>query len=216
MEHREQLSETELIARILQGEKSLYELIVRRFNPCLYKIGRSYGYNHEHTQDLMQDTYTDAFKGLSGFEHKAGFKTWIIRIMLNNCYHMRQKFSFKNELAQENINENVQPMFSHTYNDANRYVHNRELGQVIEKSLEQIPEDYRMVFALREISGLNVAETARALEISESNVKVRLNRAKIMLRKALESSYSATELYEFNLVYCDVMVARVMEKIAGL
>lgn len=60
----EQLSDEEIFRRILNGEKPLYEIIVRRFNPYLYKVGRSYNYNHEDTQDLMQDTYIYAFKKL--------------------------------------------------------------------------------------------------------------------------------------------------------
>lgn len=73
--------------------------------------------------------------------------------------------------------------------------------------------DYRLVFTLREVNGLNVAETADALNISETNVKVRLNRAKTMLRKEVEKSYSAEDIFEFNLVYCDAMVQRVINKI---
>ena len=61
------LSEEEIIQRILAGEKPLYELIVKRFNPTLYKIGRSYNYNHQDTQDLMQDSFIDAFKNLKQF-----------------------------------------------------------------------------------------------------------------------------------------------------
>lgn len=52
----QKLKDTEIIEKILKGEKSLYELIVRRYNPYLYKIGRSYNYNHEDTQDLMEVT----------------------------------------------------------------------------------------------------------------------------------------------------------------
>lgn len=59
--------EKELIERILLGEKSLFELIVRRFNPLLYKVGRSYNLNHEDTQDLMQETFIDAYKYLPTF-----------------------------------------------------------------------------------------------------------------------------------------------------
>jgi RNA polymerase sigma-70 factor (ECF subfamily) len=66
---------------------------------------------------------------------------------------------------------------------------------------------------LRELEGLNVLETAEATNISEANVKVRLNRAKTMLRKQLESWYPKATVYEFNLIYCDKMVARVMDKI---
>ncbi|VTR28679.1 sigma-70 family RNA polymerase sigma factor [Sphingobacterium thalpophilum] len=210
-----QLHDKEIISRILLGEKSLYELIVRRSNPYLYKIGRSYRYDHETTQDLMQDTYVDAFRNLHQFKQQADIKTWLIRIMLNNCYKKKQRSSYKNELAQDNINENVLPMFNNADSDTYRQVYNRELGKVIEQAVERIPEKYRLVFSLREIDGLNVSETAKVLDISEINVKVRLNRAKAILRKELEKSYAPMELYEFNLVYCDAMVNRVMKEIEG-
>ncbi len=80
--------------------------------------------------------------------------------------------------------------------------------------MQRVPVEYRMVFSLREISGLSVAETAEAIGISESNVKVRLNRAKAMLRKEVEKTYSAEEIYEFNLIYCDKIVNRVMKEIS--
>lgn len=211
-----QLTEVEIINRILKGEKPLYEIIVKRFNSYLYKIGRSYNYNHEDTQDLMQDTYIDAYKNLGQFGKRAGFKTWIIRIMLNNCYRKKQKFSYKNEFANEIINENETPMFSNSMTDIQKEIHSRELGHIIENSLSQIPEDYRIVFSLREINGLNVSETSALLNISETNVKVRLNRAKTMLRIAVEKSYTAEELFDFNLSYCNPFSKKVMLKINRL
>jgi len=211
--HSIKLTEVEIIEQILKGETPLYELIVRRYNPYLYKIGRSYNYNHEDTQDLMQDTYVDAFKNLAQFEQRANFKTWLARIMLNNCYKKREKMSFKNEYAADNINENLIPMFSNTKNDTHTIIQSKELGHIIENALEQVPEIYRIVFSLREINGMSVAETAEILDISEANVKVRLNRSKEMLKALLEKKYSATELYEFNLIYCDAMVERVMSEI---
>ncbi len=211
----EKFTEAEIISRIIAGEKALYEIIVRRFNPYLYKIGRSYNYNHEDTQDLMQDTFIDSYKNLLQFEGRANFKTWIIRIMMNNCYRKREKSSFKNEIMQD-VNEHATPMFTNRNNDTDKIIQNRELGHIIENALEKIPFDYRMVFSLRELNGLNVAETAEMLNISEANVKVRLNRAKTMLRSEIESTYSASELFEFNLIYCDAMVENVMRKINEL
>lgn len=208
-------SESDVIERIINGEKKLYEIIVRRFNPYLYKVGRSYNYNHEDTQDLMQDTFVDAYKALKQFNGKSSFKTWIVRIMLNNCYRKNKKSSFSNEIMQE-INDHDKPMFNYSENDANKTILNRELGHIIEETLAALPEDYRMVFSLREINGMNVAETADILNISESNVKVRLSRAKEMLRNKLETSYTATELFDFNLIYCDVIVENVMNRIETL
>ena len=206
----------EVVQKILAGEAELFEIIIRRNNSFLYKIGRSYNYNHEDVQDLMQETYIDAFTNLSKFENRAAFKTWIIKIMLNNCFRKQQKWNFRNITPKE-INDKSSPMFSNDqHTDTNKTVLNRELNFVIENALQNVPMDYRMVFTLREVNGLNVAETADTLNISESNVKVRLNRAKAMLRKEVEKSYSTEEIFEFNLIYCDSMVENVMSKLKNL
>lgn len=215
MELYKELSEKEIAQRILKGEKALYEIIVRRFNPYLYKVGRSYNYNHEDTQDLMQDSFIDAYKNLAQFEGRSGFKTWIIRIMLNNCFRKKEKLSFKKEIMHE-INSNSKPIFQQKDNDINKIVQARELGNIIEEALANIQEDYRIVFSLREINGLSIAETADLLNISQANVKVRLNRAKKMLRTEIEKSYIADELFEFNAVYCNAMVKKVMDIVNNL
>jgi RNA polymerase sigma factor (sigma-70 family) len=214
----EKQNETEIIQKILRGEKALFEVLIRKNNSLLYKTGRSFGYNHEDTQDLMQETYINAFLHLSGFESRSSFTTWILKIMFHNCYRKKEKFSYRNEVvAASSISDNAIPMYSEKNStDPTRNIVSRELGQVIERSLQTMPLEYRMVFSLREISGLNVAETAAAMDISESNVKVRLNRAKAMLRKEVEKTYSSADLYDFHLVYCDHVVTKVMDQISKL
>lgn len=209
----EHYSDIEIIGKILDGESKLYELIIRRNNPFLYKIGRAYNYTHHDTEDLMQETYINAFYNLSKFEGKSTFKTWITRIMLNNCYQKNKKHSYKTENTVEEITlEKNKPMFqNHTNTEKN--ILNKELGHVLEKALNKIPEDYRLVFTMRELNGLNIAETAEAVNISETNVKARLSRAKTMLRSEIEKMYSPEDIFEFNLIYCDRMVERVMAKI---
>ena len=107
-------------------------------------------------------------------------------------------------------------MFNTKSNDTHKLVQNKELGSIIENALSNIPEDYRLVFSLREINEMNVAETAHLLNISESNVKTRLNRAKTMLRTEIEKSYTANELFEFNAIYCNAMTDKVMNIINAL
>ncbi len=211
----EKFSDAEVVRKVLEGEKSLYEIIVRRFNPYLYKVGRSYNYNHDDTLDLMQDTYIDAYKNLSQFEGRSHFRTWIIRIMLNNCYRKGHKSNFKNEILLE-VNDNSKLMTSKAGNNTDEEIQNRELGHIIEDALSKIPLEYRMVFSLREINGLSVTDTATLMDISDANVKVRLNRAKAMLRNVIEKKYSASELFEFNLIYCDAIVENIMKKIYEL
>jgi len=212
----EKYSDLEIIQRINEGDIKLFEILIRRYDPFLYKIGRTYRYNHENTEDLMQDTYINAYTNLKKFENRSSFKTWLTRIMLNQCYQKRHKLSFKNEIIGGDVqNEKSSILFHHSTNNE-KIAMNKELGRVLENAIHEIPEEYRIVFSLRELNGLSVAETAEALDISESNVKVRLNRAKKMLRSEIMEMYSPQEIFEFNLIYCDVMVNRVMAKIYEL
>jgi RNA polymerase sigma-70 factor (ECF subfamily) len=215
----QQLTDADVIDRVLAGETSLYEVLIRRYNPYVYKVGMSYGYRHEDVEDLMQETFIKAYQALAKFEGRASFKTWLIKIMLNECYHRAQKQSSFKEIPTEAFVDKNTPMFSkNNVTDIESTIANRELRSVIEKAILKIPVDYRMVFSLREINGFNVSETARALNITETNVKVRLNRAKAMLRRELEKMYSAEEIFQFNLIYCDRIVERVFDRIskAGL
>jgi RNA polymerase sigma factor (sigma-70 family) len=209
----EQYTDKEVVDRVLAGEIALFEILIRRNNPFLYKTGRSYNYNHQDTQDLMQDTFIDAYTGLSTFKHMSSFKTWIIKIMLHNCFKKKQKSAYKNEHAADHTDKSF-PMSTASFpKQTSHTILNRELNTVIENAIKDIPEEYRMVFLMREINGLSVKETSELLNLSESNIKVRLNRAKNMLRSEIEKSYRREETFEFNLVYCDAMVSKVMQKI---
>jgi RNA polymerase sigma factor (sigma-70 family) len=205
----------EVIKEILLGNTALFEVLIRRYNPDLYKTGRGYGYNHQDTEDLMQEVFINIFQNLSKFENRSSFKTWTIRIMLNQCYHKSQKPNYLNKPAVEiSVNKNSGSMFLTTNNsNPDSTVINKELKNVIEAALKNLSEDYRMTFTLRELTGLSVADTAGLLNITPSNVKVRLNRAKMMLRKEIEKIYSPEDIYEFNLIYCDKIVNEVMKKI---
>lgn len=213
----EQYTDEEIVSRVIQGETPLYEILIRRYNPYLYKTGRSYNYNHQDTEDLMQETYIAAFYNLSKFEGRSSFKTWLIRIMLNHCYRKKKKFSYQNEIVMDNIlkesGESAQtPLFTQPV-DTSKKIVTRELGHMIENALRKLPEIYRVVFSMRELNGLSVAETAQIVGISESNVKVRLNRAKTLLKLEVEKVYSPNDIFEFNLIYCDRIVVNVMSQL---
>lgn len=211
----ENLSEPEIISRITRGEKSLFEILVKKYNGCLYKIGRSYNFSHEDTRDLMQDSFVDAYKNLHQFENRASLKTWMVRIMMNNCYRKMQRLRYKYETVL-NPPENSTPMFYNSNNDTGKIVQSRELKKIMEDALSKIPFDYRIVFALKEINGLKISETAQLLNLTESNVKTRLTRSKKFLRTEIEKSFNASELFEFNLIYCNAVTEEVMKRINAL
>ena len=210
-----QLPEFEIIARINDGDIALFEILIRRYNPYLYKIGRSYGFNHHDVEDLMQEAFIKSYQNLNKLENAAYFKTWLVRIMLNECYRKRQKSLVRKEIAIDTFsNENTLNMFpNNSSNDTEKKVVGREMNTVIETAIKHIPLDYGLVFTLRELNGMSVAETANSLNITEANVKVRLNRAKTMLKKQVEKMYSAEDVFQFNLIYCDKIVEKVMSVI---
>lgn len=210
VENADMLRDDEVIVRIIGGDTSLFEILIRRFNPLLYKIGRTFGFNHQDTQDLMQDTHVAAYVQLKNFEGRSSYKTWISRIMINKCQYRLKYGYFKNEIPIAVI-----PEPSNMVMQTERGMLNRELSAMLEKCLENIPQIYRSVFILREAEGFSVAETAELLSISGVNVKVRLNRAKALLQKQLEQVYTDNEIYSFNLIYCNEVLNNVFGRIFG-
>jgi RNA polymerase sigma-70 factor (ECF subfamily) len=208
------LPEEEIIRKIIDGEKALFEVLIRRYNSVLYKIARCYGFNHQDAEDIMQETHVSAFTNLKNFQHKASYKTWVSKILIHKCVYKLSYGYFKNEQpGSDKMHENVKPMFDQPKMATETIVLNKELSKVLEKSLAEIPLTYRTVFILREVEGFNTNETAELMNSTPVNVKVRLNRAKALLQKKLESFYSSTDIYEFNAVYCDGMLKRVFESL---
>jgi RNA polymerase sigma factor (sigma-70 family) len=197
------LSDEEIIAEILKGEKRQYEVLIRKYNQRLYRIGMSILADEMETEDAMQTAYINAYEHLADFEHRASFGTWLTRIMLNQCLEQKRKrkLVFTNLAQSDNIMNTKTPVSE---------LVNKELSNILEQAIDQLPEKYRLVFVLREIETMSVRETSEALNIEEPNVKVRLNRAKAMLRENL-NSYMKDQVYSFHLVKCDRIVKSVFD-----
>jgi RNA polymerase sigma factor (sigma-70 family) len=211
----EMTNDNSVIEKVLAGDLAVFEILIRRYNPVLYRVARSYGFNHQDAEDLMQDTHVAAYTQLSKFEGRSSYKTWISRIMINKCLYKLKYGYFKNEFPSDSV-AGINDHFMNTNtkeNQTEKTVLNRELSIILEKSIQNIPVMYRTTFMLREIEGFSVAETAALLNITPVNVKVRLNRAKALLQKEIEQVYSHQELFAFNLVYCDAIVQKVFDKI---
>jgi len=207
--------EEALIKKIVDGEKALFEVLIRRYNSVLYKLARCYGFNHQDAEDIMQETHVAAYTNLKNFQHKASYKTWVSKILIHKCVYKLSYGYFKNEQPGTNeLHEHVKPVFNESRMATEKIVLNRELSKILEKSLEGIPLTYRTVFILREVEGFSTNETAELMNSTPVNVKVRLNRAKALLQKKLESFYSSADIYEFNAFFCDGMVKRVFDQIS--
>jgi RNA polymerase sigma factor (sigma-70 family) len=205
---KDQLSDEEVVGRIMAGEQRLYEVIMRRYNARLYRIGMSIVNNDTEVEDLMQVAYIKAYENLHKFEGRSGFGTWLTRILINECLYQvkKNKRYMKVELNSE------APLHGNEHGPANKLL-NKELAGMLEDALVQIPEKYRMVFVMREMENMSTAETMDTLNLSEANVKVRLNRAKAMLRDSLSGYYKDDAIYSFHLTRCDRIVNSVLSRL---
>ncbi|UOE49093.1 sigma-70 family RNA polymerase sigma factor [Mucilaginibacter sp. SMC90] len=204
------LSDEDIVLKIVNGEKSLYENLMRRFNERLYRISISIINDDKEAEDIMQTTYLNAYRQLSSFKHQSSFSTWLIRILINeSLLHKKRKLKLEKTLMDNNYNDH------HSETPLDNLM-NKELKAILEKAVLGLPEKYRIVFVMREVQGMSTNETMEALELGESNVKIRLNRAKEMLRTELNSYWRSGQVLEFNLVRCDVIVNYVMSRIYGI
>jgi RNA polymerase sigma factor (sigma-70 family) len=145
-------SDEEIVEKILGGESMLFEVLIRRYNSMLYKIARTYGFNHHDAEDLMQESHYSAFRYLKSFRKQASYKTWLTKIHLNHCFHKRND-GHASQIERSNEIESEEFFLGEAKSgnyDAENRVLNKELGRVLEISLEQIPLAYRSVFVLRE------------------------------------------------------------------
>lgn len=201
------MSDEEIVGKVLNGETSLYEQLMRKYNQQLYRISMSIIADDKEAEDIMQTAYLNAYRQLAGFKQQSSFGTWLTRIVINECLLHKKR----NERMKKTLMENKYDEYHH--NTPLDDLVNKELKHILEKAVAGLPEKYRVVFVMREVQGMSTNETMEALELGESNVKIRLNRAKEMLRTQLSSYWKPQQLYEFNLVRCNVIVNFVMNKI---
>jgi RNA polymerase sigma-70 factor (ECF subfamily) len=202
--------DAEIIEKILEGNKDQYALLMRKYNQRLYRICKGYLKDEAEIEDVMQDAYINAFQHLQGFEKRSQFSTWITRIAINECL---QRLKQINRLQRFDINEENSELMNIQHIDPEKQSLNRELKELLETAILQLPEKYRFIFIMREVEKMSTEETSAVLDLSESNVKVRLSRAKEMLRNTLMSTYPAGELYEFNLIRCERIATNVLSRI---
>lgn len=157
----------------------------------------------------MQSTYLKAFYSLSRFKYGSGFSTWLVRIMINECLHLlRRQLQFKAVDISAELPERVV-----SFETREEELIKKEMKLLLETSILALSPKYRSVYMLREVEGLSTVETAETLEISESNVKIRLHRAKEMLRDELIRRLGEVGIFTFGSDRCSHLVQSVLSKI---
>jgi RNA polymerase sigma-70 factor (ECF subfamily) len=207
----DELTDEVIVTRVRSGETALYEILVRRYNQRLYRTIRAILRDDRNVEDVMQQTYTDAYLHLDQFRGDAKFATWLTRIAVNRAIRNRSGDRRGLQLVTSAGAPAVERTAALNINPEHA-AYGHELKVVLESLIEQLAEPFRVVFVMREVEGLSTAETAACLEINEDTVKTRLHRAKRLLQEQLDRRLgpTASQVYPFHLSRCDRVVASVM------
>ncbi len=210
-------SDEEIVARVLQGDTLLFEVLMRRHNQRIYRAIRSIIHDDSECEEVMQESYVRAFEHLAQFEGRAMFSTWLTRIAVNEAIKRSIARGKLDPMDLEDFDgENgVMPARYANSTTPERNAAGRELASLLEESILALPVAYRSVLVLRDLEEMSTAETAQVLALSDANVKVRLHRAHEMLRSELmeRAGASSAGALLFHATRCDRVVQAVFDRL---
>jgi RNA polymerase sigma-70 factor, ECF subfamily len=186
---QKQNDEATLIAAILAGDSHLYHELIRPYERTVYMTALSMLKNEADAEEIVQEAFLKAFRNISTFRAESKFGTWLISIVLNEARaRLRRQAIIRMESLDETPEDNasITPALLRDWREIPlEALEQKELRDMIYAAVLKLPDIYRQVFLLRDVEELSVAETAEALDIGISSVKVRLHRARILLQRQL-------------------------------
>jgi RNA polymerase sigma-70 factor, ECF subfamily len=210
------LSDSQVIERVRSGERALFEILMRRHNQRLYRVVRAILRSEHDVEDVMQQTYVNAFTHLHQFEERSRFSTWLTRIALNEAFGSRRRMRLVDPVPPDDEEGSTIHAMRSTQPDPERQAYAQELHRLIEQAIDALPEGYRLVFMLRDVEGLTTSETGEDLGLGVDVIKTRLHRARVMLRRSVHARLgdSAPGVFRFHAPRCNRVVQGVFNRIA--
>jgi RNA polymerase sigma-70 factor, ECF subfamily len=209
---RDAATDEQIVDRVLAGDVALFEVLMRRNNPRVYRTLRALLTDETEAEDAMQAVYLNAFAKLGTFRGGARFSTWLTQIAVNEGLDRRRRDRRHPVISLASAEESDMPQAVDRQATPEALTSSRELAGLLEQAIDSLPAHYRLVFMLRTIEGMDTAEAAAALEV----IKTRLSRARAILRGTLERMVepASREAFGFHASRCDRVVMNVMQRIA--
>ncbi len=184
-----------LLERIRSGDRSACNDCVRRHAPGIYRLALRLTRNEAEAEDVVQETFLSAFKGIERFDGRAELRTWLYRIAYNAAMmrlrRARRDVVSLDEPAESGDGTPVPQQIYDWTRLPERELQKAELRAEMEKAIKGLPEKLRAVFIMRELEELSTEETAQALGIRPEAVKTRLHRARLWLRERLSDFFAS-------------------------
>ena len=204
--------EAELVDALLAGHEAEFAALVDMLSPALLRMARMYVSSEAEAEEVVQETWLAVVRGLDGFERRSSLRTWIFRILMNVARTRGKResrtipFSSAFDAGSAPDEPAVDPdrFLSSDHRYANGWamapapwpeddVLAAETLDAIKQAIEELPPAQREVITLRDMVGCTSAEACNALDVSETNQRVLLHRARAKVRAAVERKLGAME-----------------------
>jgi RNA polymerase sigma-70 factor (ECF subfamily) len=184
------------LEKLIAADRAEFARLVDTYSSSIYRLGLKMLGNSQDAEDVLQNTFMNALLHLSSFEGRSSIATWLYRIAANEALMLIRKRKPEVSLEQETQQaeaeslEDVKPsVFADWSSLPETELLSNEGKELLDAAIQNMPEKLRIVFVLRDIEGLSINETAAAVNLTETNVKTRLVRARMYLRERLSKYY---------------------------
>ena len=188
------VDDTQLLARIRAGDKSACAICIEQHSPQVYRLALRLMQNEADAEDVLQETFLNAFQAIDNFEGRSTISTWLFRIAYNAAMNRLRRpilmdLSVEDTLDSSEDGALLPTQFFDWCCLPEEDFHTAEVQTQLEQAMRQLSPTLRSVFVLRELEGLSVQETAEALDVSPDVIKTRLHRARLFLRDQLSTYF---------------------------
>ena len=172
----EQHPDVALVERVRAGDVSAYDTLVRKYERQIFRIAQHITQNREDAEDVMQDAFLKAYEKLDQFQGNSKFYTWLVRIAVNeSLMRLRKRRTGRMVSIDEDLetDEGTVPrdLADWAPNPEQNY-NQSELAEILRKTIQGLPQGFRVVFALRDVDGLSTEETAESAWFERSGRQV--------------------------------------------
>lgn len=177
----------EVIEKVLAGDIEAFSVIIKKYQEKTFNYVYSQVKDYDEALDITQEIFIMTIEALRSFRRESKFSTWFYSIMVNYCKNYRKKNRRYNLVpinGSKGDDEYSLQLTDERENPEKEVVMNDSL-RIVREEIERLPDDYRDILMLRDIEGLSYNEVAEVLDISLSNVKVRIHRGREFLKNRL-------------------------------
>lgn len=185
------MEESELVELAKSGDRKALAQLVKDNEQTVYNFSFKICRDRDKAEHIMQETFYSMIKSLHQFDCNSKLSTWLYRIVSNHCLMLARKEKNRNFVPIDNDDDLYEDRYTADWSRIpNLNIENDELKNILDKSIDKLSPDYRIVFLLRDVEGLSTEETAKLTELSIPAVKSRLHRARAFLRKELNEAFA--------------------------